>query len=230
MSFDDLIDRAWPALESVRLGDWKVRFADGVTKRANSVLCDGPDGDVAEVERLYRARGLPPVFQVSDPGLDAVLAERGYRIVDPTYVMTGPLTGPLTGPCSPAVNPPVVDAPPPGWLETWWAVDGRYADRLPIAAKIVTGVPAWYCAVDGAVGRGVPQGGLLGIYCMATLPGSRRRGLARRVLQALLDRARQEGLTSAYLCVTAKNEPAQRLYEAAGFAKTAAYHYRVSAS
>jgi ribosomal protein S18 acetylase RimI-like enzyme len=90
-------------------------------------------------------------------------------------------------------------------------------------------VPAWYAAVeeDGvpvAVGRGVPQGDTLGVYCMATLPAARRRGLARSVLRALV---RQCGGSSAYLVVTARNQGARALYGSEGLAVKGEYHYRV---
>ncbi|WP_460363819.1 GNAT family N-acetyltransferase [Actinocorallia lasiicapitis] len=223
MDFDLLIDAAWPALESARTGDWKARFSDGVTKRANSVLCTGPAGDIGEVERLYRERGLPAIFQVSDPELDRELADRGYLRADPTLVMRADLTG-RHGAL------PVADQPPPGWTDVWWSVDGRPAADLPAAEKIITGVPAWYCGLaDAAVGRGVPQGDTVGIYCMAVLPEARRRGLARRILDGLLGHARDQGLTSAYLAVTARNEAAQRLYAGAGFETVGGYHYRVRA-
>ncbi|GAA2795619.1 hypothetical protein GCM10020219_078620 [Nonomuraea dietziae] len=76
-----------------------------------------------------------------------------------------------------------------------------------------------------AVGRGVPQGDTLGIYCMATRPGARRRGLARSVLRALI---RHAGLASAYLVVTEGNVGARNLYRGEGFEPRGAYHYRVS--
>jgi ribosomal protein S18 acetylase RimI-like enzyme len=114
-------------------------------------------------------------------------------------------------------------------METWWAVDGRYGDGYEVAERICTGVPAWYGAVeeDGvalAVGRAVPQGDTLGIYCMATRPEARRRGLARTVLRTLV---RHAGVGSAYLCVTAANEAAQALYQSEGFEVVGRYHYRV---
>jgi ribosomal protein S18 acetylase RimI-like enzyme len=123
----------------------------------------------------------------------------------------------------------VEERPWPGWLETWWAVDGRYAEGVEAAERICKGVPALYAAVeeDGravAVGRGVPQGETLGIYCMATLPQARRRGLARSVLRALV---RGGGARSAYLVTTAPNEAAQALYRSEGFEVRARYHYRV---
>src|SRR5690606_10119674 len=60
----------WPALETVLLDGWLLRFADGYTKRSNSVsaIYDGgleTDKKIRTCEELYRARGLTPVFKVT---------------------------------------------------------------------------------------------------------------------------------------------------------------------
>ncbi|MGV9308325.1 GNAT family N-acetyltransferase [Nonomuraea sp. NPDC003727] len=230
MDLDLLMDRAWPALERVELDGWTLRHAEGVTKRANSVLVTGMPADLGgaleTAEAFYAGRGLPAVFSIGSRAtdLDAVLEERGYRVVDPVHSMVA--RTPLG---APAHEVRVESAPWQGWLESWWAVDGRYGDGLEAAAKICAGVPAWYAAVeeDGvalAVGRGVPQGDTLGVYCMATLPRARRRGLARSVLRALV---RHAGSASAYLVVTAANETAAAFYRGEGFEIHGGYHYRV---
>lgn len=233
MNVDLLVHQAWPAWEQHVHDGWILRHAGGVTKRANSVLPLGVPADlgaaIAAAESYYAERGLPCVFsmgQGATAGLDAELAARGYALVDPTVVMVG-TAGPAPSQASPEVR--IEDAPWPGWLETWWAVDGRFGEGMDTAERICAGTPAWYAAIeeDGvpvAVGRGVPQGDTLGIYCMATLPRARRRGLARGVLRALMGRG---GATSAYLVVTEANRAAQALYRGEGFGVRGGYHYRV---
>jgi len=55
-----LMDQAWPAPETVAIDGWRARFADGVTRRANSVLpgAQPPDVDatITAVERAYADR------------------------------------------------------------------------------------------------------------------------------------------------------------------------------
>ncbi|TDB96383.1 N-acetyltransferase [Nonomuraea longispora] len=208
-----------------------LRYAGGVTKRANSVLPLHAPADlgaaIEAAEAFYDTRGQRCVFSLgpaAGPGLDEELERRGYGLVDPTVIMAG------TPGHGPAYKVRIEDRPWQGWLETWWAVDGRYGAGLSDAERICTGVPAWYAAYeeDGvalSVGRGVPQGDVLGVYCMATLPGARRRGLARAVLRALV---RHAGTGSAYLVTTARNEQAQALYRGEGFEITGRYHYRVA--
>ena len=53
---------------------------------------------------------------------------------------------------------------------------------------------------------------------LAVAPGSRRRGVGRQLLSAAVETARVSGLEQLTLQVDELNEPARRLYEAAGFA------------
>lgn len=230
MDADLLVDEAWPAWERREAGGWVLRYAGGVTKRANSVLAlgepDDLDAAISAAEAFYAERGAPCAFSIgagAPPGLDGALEARGYALVDPTVVMAGAISG------RPSVPVRVEERPWRGWLETWWAVDGRRSTGPEAAERILTGVPALYVAVeeDGipvAVGRGVPQGGTLGIYCMATLPEARRRGLGRAVLRAL---AVESGMPGAYLVVTERNTAARALYRSEGLEPKGGYHYRI---
>lgn len=55
------------------------------------------------------------------------------------------------------------------------------------------------------------------IECVAVVPEARGRGIARKMLQALLDKGKQQHHSHAGISVTVGNEPAQRAYEAVGF-------------
>ncbi|MFG2003206.1 GNAT family N-acetyltransferase [Spirillospora sp. NPDC048911] len=231
LDIDGLVAAAWPAPFSQDMGGWRLRHAEGVTKRANSVLPAGDPGPVdaaiERAERFYAGLGLPTVFSVTGKarpaGLDGTLAGRGYARVDPTLALTREITeGGGDG------GVVIDDTPSREWLDLWWSVDGRYPEGLAMAEKILTGVPAGYAMLDGvAVGRGVPQGEWLGIYSMAVAPAARRRGLARRVLRALLDWGREQGCERAYLLVVEENAAARALYGSEGFETAGAYHYRV---
>ncbi|GAA3010268.1 GNAT family N-acetyltransferase [Streptosporangium longisporum] len=255
VGFDRLVDQAWPAIHRVDADGWVLRASGGVTKRANSVLPLGGQDDLqAAVERaegFYADRGLPSVFSIgggATPGLDALLGARGYRVVDPTLIMTADLpeeagvsggngvsegAGAAAGKIGSSVGGvELAGEPSRAWLDTWWSVDGRIgADGLETAARILTGVPATYASLGpGAVGRGVRQGEWFGIYAMAVLPDERRRGHGTRVLSALLSHARGrrgQGTQRAYLVVVESNTAARALYERHGFTVTGRYHYRV---
>jgi len=92
---EELALNAWPSLQTLLLDGWVVRFANGYTRRANSVnplyASQQEVGEKVQVcEQLYRERGLKVVFKMtaaSQPdGLDAFLAAQGYEIDAPTSV------------------------------------------------------------------------------------------------------------------------------------------------
>ncbi|HEY3683881.1 MAG TPA: GNAT family N-acetyltransferase [Streptosporangiaceae bacterium] len=236
--FGGLVHRHWPAHTVEESDGWLLRYADGVTKRANSVLPAGRPADlaaaIAAAERFYRDRGLPPVFSLDEgaPGaaeLDAELAARGYSSVDPTLIMTRPLDGAWDPPAHPVR---LDDSPSGEWMARWWEVDGRGGpEDLAVGERILRGVPSTYAHIgDGipdAVGRITVTGGWAGIYCMAVNSARRRAGLARAIVAALLDAARGAGAHDAYLTVVAANTPARALYAGCGFAVAGGYHYRV---
>ena len=55
------------------------------------------------------------------------------------------------------------------------------------------------------------------IECVAVVPEQRGRGIARVLLNAILDKGRRLGHSHAGISVTHGNEPARRVYEAMGF-------------
>lgn len=243
--FGWLVHRQWPAGVVEDRHGWLLRYAGGVTKRANSVLPRAEPGDleaaIAAAERFYRERGLPVVFSLDGGarpfGLDTLLAARGYAEVDPTLVMTRPLDG---TPAAPAHRVDLAETPSEGWLARWWATDGRGGPEVPEAARrIVCGAPSVYASIadrnpgtaagggmPDAVGRVTVTDGWAGVYCMAVAPEQRRAGLGRSVLAALLGAAAERGAHHAYLAVVAANAPAHALYSGMGFTVTDRYHYR----
>ena len=102
-------------------------------------------------------------------------------------------------------------------------------DRPWSAAEIHTllSMPGSYGLLAEAGGR--PCGFLLAraaggeaeILMIAVLPGRRRGGLGRRLLDAGCRRARDLGASVVFLEVATDNEPALSFYRAAGFERTA---------
>jgi hypothetical protein len=92
--------RAWPALTDSDFDGWRLRFADGYTRRANSITPLAPSrlalsDKIATCERLYAERGLPAIFRLTPfapPDLDATLAARGYGLGDCVEVLARALT------------------------------------------------------------------------------------------------------------------------------------------
>lgn len=241
--------RAWPSLELVLIDGWRLRFAGGVTKRANSVLPLGPEdrpeldedtlvGRIQTVERAYAKHRLPARFQMTPSSwpreLPDALARRGYVDSDETLVMTSSLRQ-APGVIPAEANWRIVEQPEASqvWLDAWWAVGGRGGrSEIEIARAILARIAPPRVFVEcyneariAGVGLGVLDAPWIGVYCMATLPWARRRGCARAVLRSLLAWARTRGAGRAHLSVTEPNKPAQRLYGAFGFKTRQRYSY-----
>ena len=78
------------------------------------------------------------------------------------------------------------------------------------------------------VGLAVCERGWAGLFCVATAPTARRRGIAGHVVHALTAWAVERGARRLYLQVESANAPAHALYQGAGFTRSHGYHYRAA--
>jgi GNAT superfamily N-acetyltransferase len=227
---------AWPALQTVLVDGWLVRFADGYTKRANSaspyLLEAAPAAAVlATVEALYRRHGLPPIFRLTPLGRvddSAALEAHGYRAIDTSLVMTAPLAP------SPAPDGSVTleARPAPGWLDGFAAGNRHGPGIRPALDTLLAAIrlPTAYATLgnrDGVhgYGLGVVERGMVGLFDILVNERARRRGFGRRLVAALMDWGRREGARTAYLQVTADNAAALGLYRSLGFEVVYSYGY-----
>ncbi len=234
--------RAWPPVESERLGAWELRAAGGFTRRANSVLPLGDPGlpldeALTAVRRWYGERGLPAYVQTATGAegtqepLCAELERRGWVREVTAEVWTGGLA-------------PVADLPEGAGVvlsreadEAWLA---RYQRKgvSDVALRVLGGGPSvWFATVPGAdadadgpgapaaIGRCVVDGRWASFAAVEVDPARRRRGLATAVMAALARRALDEGASAAWLQVETDNAGARALYAGMGFAAHHAYHH-----
>jgi GNAT superfamily N-acetyltransferase len=235
---DQAAARAWPPIEAAPLAGWQLRASLGGTRRANAVQTIAFDrgtdltAAIDAAEAWYRARSLPCCFQINPlsrpAGLDAALAARGYAILTPTWVMLR--KAPVAPPAPAGVE--FVGEPTDAVLEAvsepgWPAVARR--ERREIFRRIALPHRFAIFRREGrpvAGGLVVVDGDLAGIFAMRTRAEHRGRGLASRVLDALLACAVAEGARRLYLQVEQCNAPALALYRRVGFREAYAYHYR----
>ena len=236
------VDATWTAEESIPLGPWRLRATHGYSHRANSVrtIHSPIDADyphlIEEAEAFYRARNLPPMFQISPAttpsNLDDLLAARGYAIEVPSQVWcANPADVVAATRCRAGIEPILREDPDEGWLHC--AHDDRIG-RIEIREQICRRIPAPRAFVTvydqgSAVARalGAIHSNIAWLYCMATVPTHFRRGLATRMIHALADWAIAHSAQQMYLQVLADNVPAQALYAQAAFKHRYNYHYRV---
>ena len=228
---------AVPPQRLVHSGGWLLPLDDGTVGRSHSAVplrhvAPGPDV-LADLERHYRAAGLPLVLRLPDlpafAEFAALLRERGYTPTKPTLVQTGPIAGLLAARRA-GVDPEVAAAPGPEWEQVFLGegfdpVDG--ASRLGILRR---GTRTLFAGlrIDGrtvAVGAACLSHGWCGLHGMRTLPAWRGRGFAGAILAALGQAARERGLEQCFLQVEAANATARSLYAARGLRTAWTYQY-----
>jgi len=236
---------AWPALQTVLVDGWVLRFAGGYTKRANSINPTYPVSDreteadltarVEACEATYADRGQPPIFRLTSfgvpSGLDELLAARGYRVIDRTLVLSRSLADLMVS----AERPDVRATPLDEWLDRHVQFSGAVLDKRDTHAAMlrqISGEPLFGLLHDAsgepvACGLAVREGGLVGLFDIVTDRARRKQGFGRALVSVMLIWARDSGAQEAYLQVVATNEPAIHLYRALGFVDAYHYWYRV---
>jgi N-acetylglutamate synthase len=228
--------RAWVPFETEEYDGWLLRYAGGFSRRSNSVYPEAAStlrlGEKLEYCRdWYAARGLGLVVRqtpASEAGIDARLEELGFTFECPTDVMVAPLdrSFPMDGVA-------ITDAPDREWLEAAAPMIPVSPHLRSVWERILAGVeatPGFATIRDGAdvvaVGVGVADGPWLGLFEIMVAPDHRRRGLGRRLTEALLEWGRERGAVRSYLQVVADNASALALYGGFGFTRAYTYWYR----
>ncbi len=239
---EELAINAWPALQTKLYDGWVLRFADGYTRRANSInLLYGSSLPLLEkigfCEAEYRSRDIPVVFKITpaiipddiDPMLEKRgysreaetalrlldLADREFRTVGGTKAEYG-LTGRwFEGFCSCTGTTDEKER------TTAYKILQNLSGKLIYVAKVVEGEIA-------GCGYGAIERGYVGIFDIAVHPSQRRKGYAFDIMNRILYEAREMGALNAYLQVVAGNAPAEKLYDKIGFKELYRYWYRKS--
>lgn len=175
-----------------------------------------------------RSAGIRPLFQLG-PGqapLDAALAARGYRIVDPVVIYLGSLTS-LSPKAPPMTTFP--HWPPLGIAMDLWAEGGIGPERIAVMHR-VQGQKSAILARNNDRAAGVAfvavAGSIAMLHALEVTPVLRRKGSARHILQAAVGWAMLHGATDLGLAVTSANAAARALYASFGMTVVGHYHYR----
>jgi N-acetylglutamate synthase len=229
---------AWPALQTLVYDGWVLRFAEGYTKRSNSVnplyaSTIALEEKVAACEGLYAERGLPSIFKILDSasheGIEALLAERGYASLDETSVRTMEL-GSKMGGIGKEVE--VGGAFDEAWVEGFCECGGKEADAELVGRILKNVTPRKIVARASLGGRIVACGygaldrGWVGIFNVVVAKEHRGEGFGEGIMKAVLEASRAAGAGRAYLQVMIGNAPAEALYEKLGFVEAYRYRYR----
>ena len=235
---EELAFRGWPALETRDRAGWRLRFADGYTKRANSINALGQNtqtdlSTLQSLEAAYRARNQSPVWRLTPlapPAMDGILSTRGYRTIERSLLQVCPLHAGFEA--APEVR--IHAEPTPAWIEAFCTHSPVRPEHRDTMRRMLATIaaPAGFAFVEAA-GRplamaiGAVEGDHMGLFDVLVMPEARRRGLARKITESLYAWAWGHGARFAYLQVVATNEAAMPLYAAQGFRTAYAYEYRI---
>lgn len=236
---------AWPAHQTLLYDGWVLRFAEGYTRRANSVnpLYDGrlaTDEKIAYCETFYAAQGLPTIFKmtpaVQPATLDAQLGARGYRKEALTSVQVAEDLSAMAPALKVGADADVVydEALTEAWLADFAALNRVDPARIATMRRLLGNIVPQRCFMalkqgdqTVAVALGVLERGYLGIFDVVTAPEQRQQGYGTLLLHHLLRWSCEQGACRAYLQVMLNNPPALGLYAKLGFREVYQYWYRV---
>jgi GNAT superfamily N-acetyltransferase len=235
---EELAFRGWPALETQDRAGWRLRFAAGYTKRANSINTLGLDAQtdpatLHSLEAAYRERNQAAVWRLSPlapPVLDGILAGRGYRTIERSLMQVCPLHAGFAA--APEVR--ILAEPTPAWIEAFCAHSPVRPEHRDVMRRMLAAIaaPVGFVFVEAqgrplAMAIGAVEGDHMGLFDVLVMPEARRRGLARKITESLYAWAWGHGARFAYLQVVATNSAAMPLYAAQGFRTAYEYEYRV---
>lgn len=237
---EELSLNAWPSLRTLHYDGWLLRFANGYTRRANSVYplytstLELPE-KVAYCEQLYTARQQATVFKMTSAAqpehLDDYLAQQGYSREAETSVQTLSLDDLET----PIAQNVIMDSKlTESWLDAFCRLNNIANRHIPTMTRMLNNIlPACcFCAVRQddetvAVGLAVAERGYVGLFDIVTAAAYRKRGFGTQLMLHLMQWGKANRAHSAYLQVMKNNPPALQLYARLGFQEAYAYWYRV---
>lgn len=232
---------ALPAMETRHLHGWLLRFANGYTKRANSIYpFSKAHGDlpqaIAGCERIYREWNIRPAYKIV-PGLvpeslDRLLEEEGYRQESVTSLQTLSLSA-KAYPAEESIL--LVSELTEERFDLFCEMNGVHGKDRPIFRQMLDQVEGESCYAlrtdrTGkliACGRAVFEAGKIGIFNIVTREAYRSRGYGYSLMNSILQWGQRKGANQAYLQVVKSNKPALGLYEKLGFEESYEYWFRV---
>jgi N-acetylglutamate synthase len=237
---EEISMNAWPALQTMHYDGWILRFANGVTKRLNSVNpIYGSKIDVDEkieyCENLYQLQNLPPCFRITEivrpSGLDQKLEAHGYEHIFDVAVQLVNINGLKIAPDR---NIQIAEKMDETWLDDYIRMNEVNPANKPVLKKIIeqiivtrglftlhkNGMPV-------GCGLGVVENRHIGLFDIVIDKDYRNQGLGQILIESILAWGRNKGAEYGYLQVLVDNDPAVRLYTKVGFKEEYRYWYRL---
>ena len=239
---EEISMNAWPALQTIHYDGWIIRFANGVTKRSNSVnsIYDSTldiNCKIAYCERLYRSKALPVCFKITEiaqpSGLDKILETHGYNHIFDISVQLMNLNNFKTDLDK---NVHIIENADDSWLNDYIKMNEIDLSSKPVLKKIIDQIILPKCLMTFKLhglavgcGLGVIEDKFIGLFDLVINKQYRNQGLGKMMIENILKWGKSKGADIAYLQVLVDNTPAIRLYDKVGFKEEYKYWYRIKA-
>jgi ribosomal protein S18 acetylase RimI-like enzyme len=242
-TIEEISLNAWPSLQQILYDGWILRFANGHTKRANSVnpVYKGSQNVYEKIKRcqeVYSSKNLTTIFRITPlarpENLDEILKASGFEKKDISCVQVKDLE--------------VFQPQPISTIRFWtkfsqeWLENFAYLREIPLEEQellksILHNIASEKCFAvlikDNQVvacGLGVLENQYIGLFEIITAKDKRRKGYGRELILSILSWAKNKGATKAYLQVVVTNEAALKLYSDLGFQEIYQYFYRIKSN
>ncbi|MDD4602194.1 MAG: GNAT family N-acetyltransferase [Bacteroidales bacterium] len=238
--FEEISNNAWPALQTIQYDGWLLRFANGVTKRSNSVSLlypstINPEEKITFCEKLYEDHGITPCFKITSmadpPDIDHRLENRGYLIHSHISFQTLDISVYSGDQFRGATIETNLN---PRWIDDFIRMNDFDPSRRSTYIRIMDLTLTPKCLVSViknkktlGVGLGVIEGNVIGLFDLVVAREFRKTGLGHLIVANILRWGREKGAHTAYLQVLTDNIPAIRLYKKMGFIEQYQYLYRM---
>ncbi|MCC1491058.1 GNAT family N-acetyltransferase [Cognatishimia sp. F0-27] len=226
------ISETWPAAATVAAGPWLLREGRGGGKRvsAATAVSDWREEDIGAAEEAMRLMGQTPLFCLmpEETRLDAYLAARGYRVVDPVNLWISPTFALTERPLPPVTAFTVWE--PLAIMRELWEDAGIGDARQAVMARVKgpkTGLFGRVSDAPAGTGFVALSGDIAVVHALEIAPEHRKKGLGGWMMRAAaMWAAGHRADWLAVLC-TEENAGANALYESLGMVLAGHYHYRV---
>jgi len=230
----------WQPLSTLLYDGWVLRFANGYTKRANSInpiysSTFDLNQKIVECENIYTNNNLRPTFKITPfvkpANLDNSLQEKGYSLIDRTCVQTLDLNGVK----EPSLHSVTLDENVNlNWIGDFCRLNHIEEKNKDTMIQMLSNIKTKKCFISlyhngqvVACGLGVIEREYIGLYDIVTDTNYRNQGFGEHLILNLLKWGKENGAKSSYLAVILDNKPALRLYSKIGYSESYQYWYRV---
>lgn len=236
--FEELSLNAWPALQTKLYDGWLLRFANGYTKRSNSISPLYPsrlplDEKIRNCEFEYQKQKMVVTFKLTEDQLelDHELANRNYSRLDETSVRALKMQDYQNNRPLGIVTEDILSD---SWFQDWINCSTIQTPKLQQAAHNILqningdriGVRKKVNGETVGCGFGVIEREHMGLFDIVVSKDYRSKGYGRDIVNGILCAAISRKVKVAYLSVVVGNTHAENLYQSIGFQEIYRYWYR----